>query len=359
MKRTALYDSHLDLGAKMTEFAGFEMPVLYSNLKQEAMAVRKSAGMFDVSHMGEFFIRGKDAEAFIDRLIPNDFAGAAVGKAVYSPLCREDGSIVDDLICYKLDNETAMMCVNAANISKDWEWIQKAKEKFAQDLDVSVTDRSEDYSLVAVQGPKAFEILRKIDSQIRDIQPFSIQIREEGETPVIYARTGYTGEDGFEIFAPSQSIMGLWSKLLHEDVAPCGLGARDVLRLEACFPLYGQELDDKTTPLETGLRWTVKFGKKDFIGKAALEESRPRYASIKLILEKGVPRAGYEVLDGEGNVIGKVTSGSMSVVLGKGVAMARVEKEKYNPKAELFINIRNKRYPATRHKGAFVKGGHK
>lgn len=355
MKKTALYDSHLELGAKMVEFGGFEMPIQYSNLKQEVLAVRNSVGMFDVSHMGEFFVSGKDAVKFINQLVTNDFESAPVGKAVYSPLCRDNGTVVDDLISYKLSEELVMICVNASNIAKDWNWINSR----TGDFDVKVVDRSEDYSLIALQGPNSFEILKAIDEELEDIDYYSIQIRETGDTPIIYARTGYTGEDGFEIFAAHDIIKGLWTKLLERDVVPCGLGSRDVLRLEVCFPLYGQEIDDEVTPLESGLKWAVKFDKPSFVGKEALESSKPRFSNIKLVLEKGIPRTGYEIMDDNEQVVGHITSGSMSVMLGKGVAMARVEKQKYNPKSELFVNIRNKKYQATKHKGPFVNGGHK
>lgn len=355
MKRTSLYDSHVDLGAKLVEFGGFEMPIQYSNLKQEALAVRNSVGMFDVSHMGEFFVTGSDAVKFVDYLITNDFANSPVLKAVYSPLCRENGTVIDDLIAYKLSEDKVMICVNASNIDKDWNWISSKTDGF----DIKLINRSEDYSLIALQGPKSFEILSQIDKELKDIDYYSLQVREEGDTPIIYARTGYTGEDGFEIFAPHATIMGLWAKLLEKDVTPCGLGARDVLRLEVCYPLYGQEIDDEVTPLESGLGWTVKKDKENFIGKEALSQSTPRYSNIKLTLEKGIPRMGYEVVDEQGEAIGKITSGSMSVILNKGIAMARVEKAKYNPKSKLFVNIRNKNFEADKQKGAFVNGGHK
>ncbi|MEX0799467.1 MAG: glycine cleavage system aminomethyltransferase GcvT [Bacteriovoracaceae bacterium] len=355
MKKTALYPSHIDLGAKLAEFGGYKMPIQYSNLKQEVLAVRNSVGMFDVGHMGEFFIKGAEAIKFVDFLLTNDFSAAAVNKAVYSPLCREDGSVIDDLIAYKLAEDFVMLCVNAANIEKDWNWIVSKKEGFQ----VELTNKSEDYSLIAVQGPKSLAALKEAESALEDIPYYSLQIKENGQTPIIFARTGYTGEDGFEIFGPAAYVMGLWSKLLKSDVTPCGLGARDVLRLEVCFPLYGQEIDDQTTPLESGLKWTVKFSKPDFIGKAALEKSSPRFLNLKLVLDKGIPRKGYDVVDQDGNSVGKVTSGSLSVILEKGVAMARVEKAKYNSSLELFVNIRGKNYRAKRHKGPFVNGGHK
>ncbi|MCO4755227.1 MAG: glycine cleavage system aminomethyltransferase GcvT [Bacteriovoracaceae bacterium] len=355
MNRTALYDSHIDLGAKMVEFGGYEMPIQYSNLKQEALAVRNNVGMFDVSHMGEFFVKGKDAAKFVDHLLTNDFLGAAELKAVYSPLCRENGTVVDDLIAYKISNEFVMICVNASNMQKDWDWIQSKQNGF----DVDITNRSEDYSLIALQGPKSYEVLKSIDPELSDIDYYSLQIKEDGNLPLIYARTGYTGEDGFEIFASHQQIMALWSKLLSADVTPCGLGSRDVLRLEVGYPLYGQEINDELTPLDAGLKWTVKMDKADFIGKEALSELKAKFVNLKLVLDKGIPRTGYEVVDSEDNIMGEITSGSMSVVLGKGVAMARMNKEKYNSKSDLYINIRGRKYKAEKHKGPFVMGGHK
>lgn len=355
MKRTSLYDSHIDLGARMVEFGGFEMPIQYSNLKQEALAVRNSAGMFDVSHMGEFFVKGEDAAKFVDFLITNSFLPAEELKAVYSPLCRENGTVVDDLIAYKISNQFVMICVNASNLQKDWDFISSK----AQCFDVQLTNRSEDYSLIALQGPNSFEILKSIDSDLEDIPYYSLQVKDTGDTPTIYARTGYTGEDGFEIFASHAEIMGLWSKLLAKDVTPCGLGARDVLRLEVGFPLYGQEITDEITPLDAGLKWTVKFDKDVFLGKDSLINAKAKFTNLKLVLDKGIPRTGYKVEDSNGEVIGEVTSGSMSVVIGKGIAMARVNKEKYTSDSELFIDIRGKKFKAQKHKGPFVKGGHK
>lgn len=355
MKRTSLYDSHIDLGARMVEFGGYEMPIQYSNLKQEALAVRNSAGMFDVSHMGEFFIKGKDAAKFVDFLITNNFLAAEELKAVYSPLCRDNGTVVDDLIAYKISNQFVMICVNASNLQKDWDFISSQAHSF----DVQLTNRSEDYSLIALQGPKSFEILKSIDSDLKDIPYYSLQVKDAGDTPIIYARTGYTGEDGFEIFGSHAEIMGLWSKLLAKDVTPCGLGARDVLRLEVGFPLYGQEITDEITPLDAGLKWTVKFDKDSFLGKESLTNTKAKFTNLKLVLDKGIPRTGYKVEDSNGQIIGEVTSGSMSVVMGKGIAMARVSKEKYTSDSELFIDIRGKKFKAQKHKGPFVKGGHK
>lgn len=348
--RTALYPEHEKLKAKFCPFAGYDMPVQYTSVKEEALAVRHDVGMFDVSHMGEFLVEGKDTIALLDALLPNDMSSPSIGKAIYSPLCREDGTIIDDLIVYKLTSDKALICVNAANIKKDWTWISQVadKKKFS---DLKVRDLSSDYSLIALQGPRSEVILAEVYPEIKELQYYSvIQIKD-----AIIARTGYTGEDGFEIFASHQRITELWVQLLNQGVTPCGLASRDVLRLEVGFPLYGHELNDEVTPYESGLKWTVKLN-KDFIGKVALLESKPQFKLIKLILEKGIPREGYPVFVNDQKV-GVVTSGTQSVVLQQGIAIARVklevESENYN------IQIRNKFYPAQKITGSFVKGGHK
>lgn len=357
MKKTALYQKHVDLNARIVDFAGWQMPVQYQNLKEEVIAVRDSVGVFDVSHMGEFFITGPDSIRFVDYMVTNDIAAAQMGKAIYSPLCRENGTVIDDLIVYKLAEEFIMICVNAANIQKDYDWFESHTKGF----DISLTNRSEDYSLLAIQGPNSFETLKSLDltNNIKDIEYYSLQQTDQGSTPVIYARTGYTGEDGFEVFGPHEFISKLWDSLIDQGVKPCGLGARDVLRLEVCYPLYGHEIDDKVTPLDAALKWTVKLSKDKFIGKEALESYQPKYRLIKLTTEKGIPRDGYKVLNDSGEQLGHITSGSMSVVLKKGVALARVKKELFSEDSTLFIEIRNKKYPAQFTKKAFVSGGHK
>jgi len=353
-KQTSLYETHKALGAKLVDFAGWEMPIQYENLKNEVLAVRENVGVFDVSHMGEFFVEGPEALEFVDYLVTNDIKNAALSKAIYSPLCRENGTIIDDLIVYKIANDNLMICVNASNIEKDFNWMQSHVSKF----DCTLTNKSNDFSLLALQGPKSFETLCKLDLgfKVEDMDYYSIQT---GTQNTLIARTGYTGEDGFEIFGDHAQIKSLWSQMMKLGVTPCGLGARDVLRLEVCYPLYGQELNDEITPLDAGLNWTVKFDKKDFIGKKFLMDYAPKYRTIKLALEKGIPRSHYAVENEDGKTIGEITSGTMSVILSKGVALARVEKNLYNNEENLIIDIRGKKYSAQINKKPFVAGGHK
>jgi aminomethyltransferase len=353
--RTHLFDEHVKLGAKIVPFAGWDMPVQYTSVKDEVLAVRNNVGVFDVSHMGEFFIEGKDAEAFADYLVTNDIIKSPTGKAIYSPLCREDGTVVDDLIVYKLASGRVMICVNASNIEKDFNWM---KEKH-QGFECSFTNRSNDYSLLALQGPKSLEILRPLVNELPDLEYYSVFETKIGSEPIIIARTGYTGEDGFEIFGAHSTIINLWQNLISAGVTACGLAARDVLRLEVCYPLYGHELNDEVNPYDAGLAWTVKTQKTKFIGKEALTPKPAKYKLVKLMLDKGIPREGYPVLNGQNEVVGQVTSGTMSVVLNKGVALARIQIDKV-PTDEVFsIDIRNKAYPAQLVKKPFVTGGHK
>jgi len=353
--RTQLYDEHVKLGGKIVPFAGWEMPVQYTSVKDEALAVRNNVGVFDVSHMGEFFIEGKDAEAFADYLVTNDILNAPTGKAIYSPLCRENGTVVDDLIVYKLAPGRVMICVNASNIEKDFDWMKSKKTGF----NCSFTNLSNVFSLLALQGPKAFETLRPLVNELPDLEYYSVLETSIGSNPVILARTGYTGEDGFEIFGHHQTIKTLWQNLMLAGVIPCGLAARDVLRLEVCYPLYGHELNDELNPYDAALGWTVKANKIKFIGKEFLQSKPAKYKLVKLQLEKGIPREGYPVLNAKNEVIGQVTSGTMSVVINKGIAMAHIEIDKAPADDVFFIDIRSKAYPAQLVKKPFVTGGHK
>lgn len=356
MRETSLTKHHINLKAKMGPFAGFNMPIQYSSVKEEVIVVREKVGVFDVSHMGEFFVTGPDTISFVDFLITNDFKNAELQKAIYSPLCRDDGTIIDDLIAYKLEEEKVMICVNASNIQKDWDWISSKTEGF----NIKLENQSDDYSLLAIQGPGSEEIIKKL--KILDESPFpyySAQYRKYDEEEVIIARTGYTGEDGFEVFSSHNLIVKIWDQLMSLDVAPCGLAARDVLRLEVCYPLYGHELNDEVTPLDAGLKWTVKMDKSNFIGKSSLENYKPQFRLVKLSLEKGIPREGYSILNENNEPIGKVTSGTMSVTNGKGIALGLVEKSKFPKNQNFLINIRKNNFPATYHKKPFVSGGHK
>lgn len=356
IQKTSLHEEHLALNAKMAPFAGFDMPLQYSSVKDEVMAVRKNAGVFDVSHMGEFLVEGDDAIAFVDYIMTNDFKNAEMLKAVYSPLCRDNGTVIDDMICYKLGEKRVLICVNASNIQKDWEWINTKTGQFK----VSLKNQSDDYSLLAIQGPDSEAILKKAGLLGDQNFPYYsiLETNFQGEKLII-ARTGYTGEDGFEVFSSHSFAKKFWKELLASGVKPCGLAARDVLRLEVCYPLYGHELNDEVTPLDAGLSWTVKLNKADFVGKAALSEIKPKYQLVRLSLDKGIPREGYAVLDSQNQPIGKVTSGTMSVVTGKGIAMALVEKNKIPADKKYLINIRNQNYDANFHAKAFITGGHK
>lgn len=353
---TSLHEEHISLKAKMAPFAGFDMPLQYTSVKEEVQAVRNHVGVFDVSHMGEFLVEGPDAIAFVDYIITNDFKNAEMLKAVYSPLCRDNGTIIDDLIAYKLSSEKVLICVNASNINKDWTWISSKVDHFK----CSLKNLSDDYSLLAIQGPMAENTLKQIGILTsQDFPYYSILETTFQNEKLIIARTGYTGEDGFEVFSSHTFAKKFWKDLLGLGVKPCGLAARDVLRLEVCYPLYGHELNDDVTPLDSGLSWTVKLEKDNFIGKSALINYKPRYQLVKLSLERGIPRENYDVLDANNSPIGKVTSGTMSVVTGKGIAMALIEKEK-NPKDKKYlINIRNTNYEAQFHPKAFITGGHK
>lgn len=354
--KTSLHSKHCELGAKMASFAGFDMPIQYSSVKEEVIAVRQDCGMFDVSHMGEFFVEGPDAEKFVDFLVTNDFLNAEGNKAVYSPLCREDGTVIDDLIAYKLETGKVLICVNAANIEKDWTWISSKTKGF----DITLTNQSDETSLIAVQGPNTETKLKAINLLPEgDIPYYSVTKSKFEDADVLLARTGYTGEDGFEIFCPNNKIESLWAALIDQGVVPCGLASRDVLRLEVCYPLYGHELSDELTPLDANLKWTVKMDKSSFLGKENLADHKPKYRLAKLSLDKGIPREGYSVLNSDGKTIGKITSGTHSVSLGKGICLALIERDSWPENKTFSIEIRNRVFPATYHTKPFVTGGHK
>lgn len=353
--KTHLHDEHVKLGAKIVPFAGWDMPVQYTSVKDEVLAVRQNVGVFDVSHMGEFFVEGTDADAFVDQLVTNDILNAPNGKAIYSPLCREDGTVIDDLIVYKLKPGRILICVNASNIDKDFSWIKSKHQGYS----CSLTNCSDVYSLLALQGPKAYETLKPLLTELPDIEYYSVFESAFEGLPVTVARTGYTGEDGFEIFGGHETIKQLWRKFMSLNVTPCGLAARDVLRLEVCYPLYGHELSDELSPYDAGLAWTVKASKTKFVGKDSLAPKPAKYKLVKLILDKGIPREGYPVLNSKNEKIGVVTSGTMSVILNKGIALARIEIGKAPTDEVFLIDIRQKLYPAQLTKKPFVTGGHK
>ncbi|MCT3732968.1 glycine cleavage system aminomethyltransferase GcvT [Elizabethkingia anophelis] len=358
MKRTALFDKHVSLGAKIVPFAGFEMPVQYSGVTEEHFAVREKAGMFDVSHMGQFFIEGPGSKELLQKVTTNNVDALEDGKAQYSCLPNENGGIVDDLIVYKIADEKYFVVVNASNIDKDWNHISKYNTFGAK-----MTNASDDMSLIAIQGPKATEILQKLtDTPLAHIPYYNFTIGAvAGVQDVIISNTGYTGSGGFEIYFKNENAVKLWDALTEAGeefgMIPCGLASRDTLRLEKGFCLYGNDIDDTTSPIEAGLGWITKFD-KDFVSKDVFAKQKEEGISRKLVgfemQEKAIPRHDYEVVDAEGNVIGKVTSGTMSPMKKIGVGLAYVAKPHFKLGSDIFIRIRNKDIPAKVVKLPFV-----
>ncbi len=358
MKRTPLFNKHVSLGAKMVPFAGFEMPVQYSGLTEEHFAVREKAGLFDVSHMGQFFIEGPGAKDLLQYVATNNADALKDGKAQYTCLTNENGGIVDDLIVYKIADEKYFVVVNASNIDKDWNHINNHNT-----FGAIMTNASDEMSLLAIQGPKATEILQKLTPvQLQDLPYYHFTIGEvAGVQDVIISNTGYTGSGGFEIYFKNEDAEKLWDELLSAGeefgMLPCGLGARDTLRLEKGFCLYGNDLDDHTTPLEAGLGWITKFD-KDFVAKDILEKQKSEGVTKKLagfeMQEKAIPRNGYPVVDAEGKTIGKVTSGTMSPMKKTGIGLAYLDTDFTKVGTEIFIQIRNKNIPAQVVKPPFV-----
>ncbi len=360
MNRTSLFDKHVSLGAKIVPFAGFEMPVQYSGITEEHFAVREKAGIFDVSHMGQFFVEGPKAKDLLQFVTSNNVDLLENGKAQYSCLPNGNGGIVDDLIVYKISDEKYFVVVNASNIEKDWNHIQKYNEKFGADL----KNVSDEMSLIAIQGPKATEILQKLTPVIlSEIPYYHFVIGTVGTVDnVIISNTGYTGSGGFEIYFKNSYAEMLWDMLLEagkeDGLIPCGLAARDTLRLEKGFCLYGNDIDDTTSPLEAGLAWITKLDKGDFVDAEFLRKQKEEGVSRKLVgfemLEKAIPRHDYAVVDAEGNTIGKVTSGTMSPIRKVGIGLAYVDKPYFKLGSEIFIQIRNKNIPAKVVKLPFV-----
>ncbi len=323
LKRTPLYPEHVRLGAKLVPFAGFEMPVQYpAGIHAEHLAVRGSAGLFDVSHMGEFRVRGADAVAFVSYATTNDPVSLENGEAQYSAMCHPSGGVVDDLLVYRYGDEDLRLVVNAANIEKDWEHLRGLADGF----DVTLEDESDALALLALQGPASEELLQGLtDVDLGSIAYYAFAEGEVAGTHGTVSRTGYTGEDGFELYLPAEACIPVWRALENAGALPAGLGARDTLRLEMGYALYGHDIDDETTPLEAGLGWLVRFDKGDFVGRAALLAQKERGVERRLrgirLLERGFPRPGYEVLF-EGRPAGTVRSGTVSPSLGYGIATA-------------------------------------
>jgi glycine cleavage system T protein (aminomethyltransferase) len=365
IKKTPFYDIHVNSGGKMVDFVGFKLPVQYEGIKKEHMAVRENAGLFDVSHMGEIIFKGEGALESINYMVTNDVAAIENGHAVYTPICKPDGGIVDDCIVYKIKEDNILVVVNASNIEKDFNWF---KENSPGVVPVNV---SEDYALIAIQGPKAAEILAKVseNEEILNIPGFGLgNINLFGED-VLIARTGYTGEDGFELFLSPEIAEKSWEKIMEtgkeQGIKPCGLGARDTLRLEAKLWLYGNDITEDTTPLEAGMAFTVKLNKDKFIGKDVLVKQKAEKPNKRLIgfktTGKGIPREGYDVhLPGDdsslfGEKIGKVTSGTKVPFLNEVVGMAYVPRKYSKSGREIVINKNEKPIPAVIFKGPFYK----
>lgn len=357
VKRTPLYDAHLALGARMIEFSGWSMPVQYTSLLAEHRAVRSGVGLFDLSHMGEFTFHGPAAEESLQRLLTNDVAALPIGRAHYTLLLNEEGGIVDDVILYRLDTDRFMLVVNAANTAKDWEWIRSRLNGR-----VTMEDQSQQTALLALQGPKAEGLLaRLLERDLSDLPGFAAEPVELDGCSLLLSRTGYTGEDGFELYMKAADAQRLWERLLEagrgEGIVPAGLGARDTLRLEARFPLYGNELTEETTPLEAGLAFAVKLEKGPFAGREALITQRERGIARRLVgfemVERGVPRTGYRLFAGD-RPAGAVTSGSFSPTLEREIGMGYVASEFAGPGTELSVEIRRKPKKAQVVAGRFV-----
>ncbi|WP_435254773.1 glycine cleavage system aminomethyltransferase GcvT [Tenacibaculum sp. A30] len=360
MKNTALSHVHEALGAKMVPFAGYNMPVQYEGVTIEHETVRKGVGVFDVSHMGEFFLKGENSLALIQKISSNDASKLTPGKAQYSCMPNNDGGIVDDLIIYMIAENEYMLVVNASNIEKDWNWISQHN-----DLNVEMENRSEDWSLLAIQGPKAAEAMQSLTSvDLSNIKFYTFEITDFAGIPnVVVSATGYTGSGGFEVYVKNEDVEQLWNKVFEAGkdwgIKPIGLAARDTLRLEMGYCLYGNDIDDTTSPLEAGLGWITKFT-KDFVNSEALKAQKEAGVTRKLVAfeltERGVPRHDYEIVDADGNNIGRVTSGTMSPSLGKGIGLGYVTIENSKIDSDIFIQVRKKQLAAKVVKLPFYKG---
>jgi len=349
-KKTAMYELHKSLGARFTEFGGWEMPVRYTSIKEEHMAVRERAGVFDLSHMGQIRVRGKDAVSFLGYILPSRVKSVKIGKAVYTPMLNENAGIVDDLIFYRIDEDEYLLIVNAANVEKDFiHLVEHVGER-----EVEIIDESSKWSLVAVQGPEAENVLAKIvyDINVREIPFFGFSYGKIADVPVTVARTGYTGEDGFEILIPWDEGPKVMETILEAgndiNILPCGLGARDSLRLEAGFPLYGEDIDESITPVEANLMRFVRMKKKDFLGKNALQKKIEEDPLLRrtgvIMLDKAIPRHGLKIFK-DGKEIGYVSSGTFGPAVGAGIAQVYVPYT-LEPGTEIMIEIRGKLHPA-------------
>tara|TARA_R110002124_G_scaffold254044_2_gene419485 strand:+ start:29458 stop:30540 length:1083 start_codon:yes stop_codon:yes gene_type:complete len=359
MKNTALTHIHEQLGAKLVPFADYNMPVSYEGVNAEHETVRNGVGVFDVSHMGEFLIEGPNALELIQKVSSNDASKLVDGQAQYSCLPNETGGIVDDLIVYRIKEDQWLLVVNASNIEKDWNWISSHNS-----MNAEMKDLSEDYSLLAIQGPKAIEAMQSLTSEdLSVIKFYTFKVSDfAGIEHVIISATGYTGSGGFEIYCKNSEVEQVWNKVMEAGaeygIKPIGLAARDTLRLEMGYCLYGNDIDDTTSPIEAGLGWITKFS-KDFINSEALKKEKEQGPERKLIAfelnERGIPRQGYDIVDSNGNKIGVVTSGTMSPSMGKGIGLGYVPTIFKDVGSVIYIQIRKNAVPATVVKLPFYK----
>jgi len=359
MKDTALSEIHAALGAKMVPFAGYNMPVSYQGINIEHQTVREKVGVFDVSHMGEFFVTGPNALSLIQRVCSNDASKLEDGEAQYSCFPNQDGGVVDDLIVYRIAAEKWLLVVNASNIDKDWAWIN-----LHNTMGASLENSSDHYSLLAIQGPKAIQAMQSLTQEdLSAIKFYTFKINTfAGVENVIISATGYTGSGGFEIYCKNTQVAKIWTKVLEAGadwgIQPIGLAARDTLRLEMGYCLYGNDIDDTTSPLEAGLGWITKFN-KDFINSESLKKQKEIGVSKTLVgfelSQRGIPRQGYAIVDAQGNSIGRVTSGTMSPSMGKGIGLGYVPMALKEVGSQIHIQIRNKIVPAMVVKLPFYK----
>ncbi len=351
-KRTCLYDKHVALGALISPFGGFDMPIQYTNIVDEHQAVRQHCGVFDVSHMGEVLVSGKDAERYVNHIFTNDVRGIPNGKILYGMMCYEHGGVVDDLLVYKKADDCFFLVINASNIDKDWTWIQQQAKGF----DVTLEHQSDQYGELAIQGPEAEQVMEEVlGIPCKELVFYTFKSytptnsHQLPSTPILISRTGYTGEDGFEVYASAAYINDCWDKLMAAGVKPCGLGCRDTLRFEVGLPLYGDELSEDITPIMAGLGIFVKLDKEEFIGKEALAKQKAEGAPKKLVgielNDKAIPRHGYAVLNREGEPIGEVTTGYHTISTDKSVCMALIDTQYAKLDTDLQIQIRKKVFP--------------
>jgi len=357
MKKTPLNQVHKNMGAKMTDFGGWEMPVEYTGIIEEHKAVRNKCGLFDVSHMGEILVSGKNAKKSLQKIIANDLNKLEKGKIIYTPICKEDGGIIDDLLVYSLQDDQFLLVVNASNIEKDYNWI---KEHLLEDT--TAENLSANYAMVALQGPNSKKILTQLtDIDLNSLSYYRFREAKVAGVNMIVSRTGYTGELGYELYFEPEEAEKMWDELMEAGsdfgLQACGLGARDTLRLEKIYALYGNDIDESTNPFEAGLGWTVELDKGDFIGRKKLIDIKENCCQRKLtpfvIRGRGMARHGYEVYAGE-EKIGEVTSGSYSPTLEEGIGLAYLKSEHTEVGSEIEIKVRNRKIKAEVVKGPFV-----